>query len=358
MPVLSVQICEVLPSVSTEASRLTIAPRRASRPVPIARVNATTAGSPSGIAATASDTALTNSSPKSCPRTSPSTNTTTMTAPAISASVRLSAAIWRCSGRRLRLGLVQHARDPADLGAHAGGGDHELGATAGDRGVHEHRCRSVAQRRVRVDRIGRGLADRLRPRRSATTPAPPTRWRTAAARRRAPGRRAAARPRRRRRARAASRLAIRPSRRTVAVVTSIFFSASSEASAFDSWTNPMVALSSTTSAMTTGVSHSRVTTQADHRRDQQDDDQQVLELAQERPPPRLAPGLGQLVRTVVLQAARRLGRRQALRERHSHASSRVGSRHRVPGRGGRWRLGHQLIVRDDVEEEKARLLSR
>ena len=53
---------------------------------------------------------------------------------------------------------------------------------------------------------------------------------------------------------------MRPSRRTVAVVTSIFFRASSEASALDSWTNPMVALSSTTSAITTGVSHSRVTT--------------------------------------------------------------------------------------------------
>ena len=98
VPVLSVQICEVLPSVSTDASRLTIAPRRASRVVPIARVNATTAGSPSGIAATASETALTNSAAKSCPRTSPSTNTTTITAPAIMARVRLSAAIWRCSG--------------------------------------------------------------------------------------------------------------------------------------------------------------------------------------------------------------------------------------------------------------------
>ena len=131
VPVLSVQICEVLPSVSTEASRLTMAPRLASRVVPMARVNATTAGSPSGMAATASETALTNSSPKSCPRTSPSTNTTTMTAPAIIASVRLSAAIWRCSGVGSGLGLVQQPGDPADLGAHPGGGDHELAAARG-----------------------------------------------------------------------------------------------------------------------------------------------------------------------------------------------------------------------------------
>src|SRR5665811_1895913 len=56
VPVLSVHICDVLPRVSTEASRLTIAPRFASRAVPIARVNDTTAGSPSGIAATATET--------------------------------------------------------------------------------------------------------------------------------------------------------------------------------------------------------------------------------------------------------------------------------------------------------------
>ena len=61
VPVLSVQICDVLPSVSTDASRLTMAPRLASLVVPMARVNATTAGNPSGMAATASDTALTNS---------------------------------------------------------------------------------------------------------------------------------------------------------------------------------------------------------------------------------------------------------------------------------------------------------
>lgn len=44
------------------------------------------------------------------------------------------------------------------------------------------------------------------------------------------------------------------------VTSSIFFRASSEASARDSWTNPMVALSSTTTAMAIGVVHSLVTT--------------------------------------------------------------------------------------------------
>ena len=98
MPVLSVQICEVLPSVSTDASRLTMAPRLASRPVPMARVNATTAGRPSGMAATASDTALTNSALNSCSRISPRTKTRTMTPPAMIARVRLRVSIWRCSG--------------------------------------------------------------------------------------------------------------------------------------------------------------------------------------------------------------------------------------------------------------------
>ena len=128
---MSVQICEVLPRVSTEASRLTIAPRRASRVVPMARVNATTAGSPSGIAATARETALTNSAAKSCPRTSPSTNTTTMTAAGDQRqgpAQRVDLALQR---RGFGLGLVQHAGDPADLGGHPGGGDHELSRAHG-----------------------------------------------------------------------------------------------------------------------------------------------------------------------------------------------------------------------------------
>src|SRR5664280_2240554 len=100
VPVLSVQMCEVQPSVSTAASRLTIAPWRASRVAPMARVNATTAGRPSGMVATARDTAVRNSSVNDWPRSSPRTKTTSTTAPASAVSVRASWSIWRCSGVR------------------------------------------------------------------------------------------------------------------------------------------------------------------------------------------------------------------------------------------------------------------
>jgi hypothetical protein len=52
---------------------------------------------------------------------------------------------------------------------------------------------------------------------------------------------------------------VRPSRRTVVIVEDISRSASSAASARDSWTKPMVALSRTTAVIATEVSHSRDT---------------------------------------------------------------------------------------------------
>ena len=53
---------------------------------------------------------------------------------------------------------------------------------------------------------------------------------------------------------------MRPSRRTVVVVVLIRRSASSADSALDSWTKPMIALSSTTTRIATGVCGSRATT--------------------------------------------------------------------------------------------------
>ena len=60
VPVLSEQITEVDPSVSTAGSRLTIALRRAISRVPIDNNAVTTAGSPVGIAATANATPVMN----------------------------------------------------------------------------------------------------------------------------------------------------------------------------------------------------------------------------------------------------------------------------------------------------------
>ena len=58
VPVLSEQMTDVQPSVSTEGSERTIAFLRAIRRVPSARHVVITAGRPSGIAATASATAI------------------------------------------------------------------------------------------------------------------------------------------------------------------------------------------------------------------------------------------------------------------------------------------------------------
>ncbi len=55
VPVLSVQITVVEPSVSTAGRRRTRAPMRAIRCIPIASVIVETAGSPSGTAAIASE---------------------------------------------------------------------------------------------------------------------------------------------------------------------------------------------------------------------------------------------------------------------------------------------------------------
>ena len=69
VPVLSVQITVALPSVSTAGSRRIRTWRAAMRWTPIASAMVTIAGSPSGTAATASDTADMNTSRNDRPRT-------------------------------------------------------------------------------------------------------------------------------------------------------------------------------------------------------------------------------------------------------------------------------------------------
>ena len=71
MPVLSELMADVEPSVSTERSRLTMAPALASVDVPAARMVVVTAGRPVGMADTANATAVRNSSWKARPRYRP-----------------------------------------------------------------------------------------------------------------------------------------------------------------------------------------------------------------------------------------------------------------------------------------------
>ena len=93
----------VEPSVSTDASRLTIALRFAIRLTPMARVTVTTAGSPSGIAATARATefkraSLIDSESIVVAWTSATTKTATTAAKAISARRLPSSSICSWSG--------------------------------------------------------------------------------------------------------------------------------------------------------------------------------------------------------------------------------------------------------------------
>ena len=76
---MSEQITPAHPRVSTAGSFFTMAPRRAIRPTPRARTMVTMAGSPSGMAATARETAVRNMSSRSFPWMSPTPNITAHT---------------------------------------------------------------------------------------------------------------------------------------------------------------------------------------------------------------------------------------------------------------------------------------
>ena len=124
VPVLSEQIADAEPSVSTDDSRLTIARRRAMRCTPRARTTESTAGSPSGTAATASDTPTRSTSTTSLAVSMSDVSMIapmTTTAMMITAmpSIRPTRSTSRCSGVDSALGLAEQASDVADLGPHA-----------------------------------------------------------------------------------------------------------------------------------------------------------------------------------------------------------------------------------------------
>ncbi len=98
VPVLSVQITEVLPSVSTAGSLRMIARRLAIRETPIASVMVTAAGSPSGTAATARAIAAWNMSNTDSPRSRPTPKVTAPTARMMMSSTLLNWASFLVSG--------------------------------------------------------------------------------------------------------------------------------------------------------------------------------------------------------------------------------------------------------------------
>jgi hypothetical protein len=105
VPVLSEQMADAEPSVSTDVRRLTIALRLAIRCTPSARTTESTAGSPSGTAATASDTPTSSTSATSDALWTPEVSRiepVTMAAMATTATVsaRPIRSISSCSGVR------------------------------------------------------------------------------------------------------------------------------------------------------------------------------------------------------------------------------------------------------------------
>ncbi len=98
VPVLSEQITVVEPSVSTAGSFRMMAWRCAMRATPIASVIVSAAGSPSGIAPTASATAARNMSSHAWPCNTPTTNVTPASARITHNRTWENCAIFRVSG--------------------------------------------------------------------------------------------------------------------------------------------------------------------------------------------------------------------------------------------------------------------
>src|SRR4051794_30185924 len=98
VPVLSELMAEVKPSVSTDGRSFTMAFRCARSRLPRDRITCVTVGSASGIAAIASETALTKSASHPTPRPRPRTNITNIVTPAAEAIHTLSRLSSRVSG--------------------------------------------------------------------------------------------------------------------------------------------------------------------------------------------------------------------------------------------------------------------
>ena len=198
--------------------------------------------------------------------------------------------------RLLLLDLAQHPRDLPDLGAHPGRGDDHLAPAARHGRVHVGHVEAVAERHVVAGDRRRPTSAPACSRRSARPP------RSRASRPRAgarpPG---SCRPPRRMTmspgtSSSAGMSTSSPSRRTCALMMSIFWSAATLSAALPSWLRPRTALSTVRPMITMPVRELLQRDDADDRGAEQDELHQVAVLAQERPPARLLLRLRELVR--------------------------------------------------------------
>ncbi len=148
VPVLSVQITSVEPSVSTAVSRLTSARRRAMRRTPTASASVIVGSSPSGTLATISPIAKVDASASGRPG-DVRADREEQDARRRRRSPAISRAAWltcRCSGLELGLDALGQRGDPAELRVHAGRVDDRLGLAA--------RCTARRRRRGPRPRAG------------------------------------------------------------------------------------------------------------------------------------------------------------------------------------------------------------
>ena len=168
VPVLSEQITVTEPRVSTLGSLRTRALRRAMRWRPSASATVTTAGRPSGTAATARPTASRNASMIRSPRSVWSVKMSAVAIKQTTTSTRPSSASRRCRGVGSADCPLQQAGNPPQLGRHAGRDDGRVPLAGGDHGARVDHVPAIAQGGGRVQDAGgvflhgRGLAGERR----------------------------------------------------------------------------------------------------------------------------------------------------------------------------------------------------
>ena len=165
VPVLSVQITSVEPSVSTAVRRLMSARRRAIRRTPTASARVIVGSSPSGTFATirpiANGAASLSGRPASVVPMNRNTTPNATATPAMSSAARLT---WRWSGLRILVHALGERGDPPELSRHPGGEHDADRLTAGAQRSREDQIVGL-ERRGRRASLARRCARPAAPRR-------------------------------------------------------------------------------------------------------------------------------------------------------------------------------------------------
>ena len=146
VPVLSVQITVVEPSVSTADSRLTSAPRLASRRTPIASARVIVGSRPSGTFPSSSPIANEIEPASERPARIPSGTNAAPIAIATTAMIQATLRTSSSSGLGSLLRALRERRDAAQLGLHPGRERQRTRLAAGAGRAAEHEIRRLEER--------------------------------------------------------------------------------------------------------------------------------------------------------------------------------------------------------------------